>query len=96
MTILEVEFYNYALETLIPITLSIETELSYNINQGENDIIYGRTSGGRIHGNAVLQNNNLKIVPTQTTTMVLSKVDSLLLKKLTTAEKEYTKFKFIQ
>ena len=84
------------LTPLQPSNVGITSDLQYSLNQGTTDIVYGRVAGGRIHANAVLEGNSLKVIPTTNTAQNIARIENVILRTLTTEQKSYTKFKFIQ
>ena len=94
-TLLQIEFYDYTLQRLVPTQVEL-TEFIPQIIQSEGTrISYGISTNGRTHAIAKIENNTLSAVGSDNNTQVIRVLQTITLTKLTTTDKEYTKFKFL-
>lgn len=94
--VLEVEFYDYTMQRLNPSSVTINTYNEFTIASEDVRITYGTTQGSRVHAKTNITENSLKAIGDDHYTQDIISLRPVQFIKLTTSNKEYTKFKFIQ
>ena len=94
--IIKLEFYDYILQPINPQELTLTTFQEYIWNGEEVRITYGTSQSARTHTKVNISQNVLSGVADETYDSTIRSLTNIILNKLTTSNKEYTKFKFIQ
>ena len=93
--IIKLEFYNYILQPINPQELTLTTLQEYIWNGEEVRITYGTSQSARTHTKVNISQNVLTGIADDTYDSTIKSLSNIILNKLTTTDKEYTKFKFL-
>ncbi len=98
--ILRVEFYDYLNNPITPsenAILNNTRSTNFEVTDTPSDHPFGYRTGGNIHSNWVIENNSMYVVGiAETTPRQITSADYFSFVTLTTSEKSYTKFKYVQ
>ena len=95
-SVLQLEFYDYLLQPINPQELTLTTFQQYIWNGEEVRITYGTSQSARTHIKVNISQNVLTGIADDAYNSPIRSLSNIILDKLTTTDKEYTKFKFIQ
>lgn len=99
VTILEVDFKNYALQPINPNSLRVsvvQTGQGFQVTTTPEQHPIGHREGGRYQAAFYIENNKLKVVGTAVASQaVIDEAYEIRLTSIQTTEFNYTKFKFI-